>query len=255
MRKVNYMNETINLLQSHASVRSFTNEQLTDEQIAEIVKSAQMAASSNFFQAYSIIGVKNKETKQKLAELAGNQSYVALNGHFFVFCADFYRHTLGAQLEEYNEPLALESTEKFLVGAVDATLAAQNAVVAAESMGLGTVYIGGIRSNIEEVSELLKLPKHVIPIVGLAVGYPNLESIPKPRLPFENVYHQEQYEENPVLLKEQLKNYNSTISSYYHQRTEGKREDRWTEQMTKMLSVEKRFTLKGFLEDKGYLLK
>lgn len=249
------MNDTIKLLQNHVSIRNFKDEELTEEQIKTIVKSAQMAATSSFMQAYSIIGVKNKDTKQKLAELAGNQAYVAKNGHFFVFCADFYRHKLGAELEQFNEPLATESTEKFLVGSIDASLAAQNAVIAAESMGLGTVYIGGIRSNIEKVSKLLKLPDHVIPIVGLAVGYSDQESSIKPRLPLENVYHVDQYEQNVELTKKQLQNYNQVISAYYSQRTNGIRNERWTEQMTKMLASEKRLTLKSFLIQKQFLLK
>ncbi|OIJ08541.1 NADPH-dependent oxidoreductase [Anaerobacillus arseniciselenatis] len=249
------MNETITLLQSHSSIRKFKDQQLSDEQITEIIQSAQMAATSNFIQAYTIIGVKNRNTKEKLAELAGNQPYVAQNGHFFVFCADFNRHNLAAQIEGQDEPLALHSTEKFLVAAVDTALAAQNAVIASESMGLGTVYIGGIRSNIKKVSELLKLPKHVVPIVGLAVGYPDQQPDTKPRLPLENVYHEEHYEENDTLIKEQLSTYNQVISAYYSERTNGERKDRWTEQITKMLTVEKRKTLKSFLEEKGFLLK
>lgn len=249
------VNETIELLQNHASSRNFKDVELSEEQITTIVKCAQMAATSSFMQAYTIIGVNNKETKQKLAVLAGNQPYVAKNGHFFVFCADFYRHKLGAELEQYNEPLAIESTEKFLVGTVDATLAAQNAVIASESMGLGTVYIGGIRSNIEEVSQLLKLPDHVVPIFGLAVGYPEKPSSIKPRLPLESIYHLNEYQPNNEITKKQLHNYNEIISAYYSERTQGARTDRWTKQMTTMLVSEKRLALKSFLEKKGYLLK
>ncbi len=249
------MNETIKLLQNHASIRVFQDKQLTEEQVNTIVKSAQMAPTSSFLQAYSIIGIRNKEIKEKLSVLAGNQAYVAKNGHFFVFCADFHRHTLGAQMEQYPKPLALESAEKFLIGAVDATLAAQNAVIAAESMGLGTVYIGGIRNNIEEVSELLQLPKYVTPIVGLAVGFPEQDPGTKPRLPMENVYHEDRYEQDQDVLKSQLTSYNETISAYYNIRTNGARKDRWTEQTTNMLAVEKRATLKEFLEKKGFLLK
>lgn len=249
------MNDTIKTLQTHASIRSFKEEQLSKEQITTIVKSAQMAPTSSFLQAYSIIGVSDKQQKEKLAVLAGNQDYVAKNGHFFVFCADFNRHKLGAEIEDHNEPLALESVEKFLVGAVDATLAAQNAVIAAESLGLGTVYIGGIRSNIEEVSELLQLPEFVVPVVGLAVGYIEETSSLKPRLPFENVYHENKYEQNKDRRKEQLQAYNDVISAYYADRTKGKRNDRWTEQTTRTLAIEKRFTLKSFLEKKGFTLK
>ncbi|MDP4171286.1 MAG: nitroreductase family protein, partial [Bacillota bacterium] len=86
------MDNMVSLLLSHRSIRKFEDKSLTDEQIKIIVSCAQSASSSSFVQAYSIIGIKDKQKKKKLAEIAGNQPYVADNGHLFVFCADLYRH-------------------------------------------------------------------------------------------------------------------------------------------------------------------
>ena len=94
------------------------------------------------------------------------------NGHFFVFCADLYRHEIASEMENKDVSTSIESTEKFMVALIDAALAAQNAAVAAESLGLGICYIGGIRNHLDEVCELLKTPKRVVPLFGLAVGYP-----------------------------------------------------------------------------------
>ncbi|MCD8510319.1 MAG: oxygen-insensitive NADPH nitroreductase [Bacillus sp. (in: Bacteria)] len=248
-------NEVIETILNHRSIRKFKDIPLTDEEIKTIVAAAQMASTSSFIQAYTIIGVKDKEKKGKLAELAGNQSYVEKNGHFFVFCADLHRHQLAAKLEKDDIIESIESTEKFMVAVVDATLAAQNATLAAESMGLGICYIGGIRNNMEEVAELLKLPEYVVPLYGLAVGHPDAETEKKPRLPLENVYHEETYELSEEKLVEQLEEYNDTISAYYHRRTNGKRSDRWTEQMTNMLKVPRRMNMKEFLESKGFMKK
>src|SRR5690606_25970500 len=129
------MNESINLLKNHRSVRKFEDKLLSQEQIETIVSCAQSASTSSFIQAYSIIGVTDPAKKQKLAELAGGQNYVAENGHFFVFCADLYRHEILGKMENKEVSPSLESTEKFMVGMVDAALAAQNAAIAAESMG------------------------------------------------------------------------------------------------------------------------
>src|SRR5690606_24380702 len=145
---------------------------LTNEQIRMIVESAQAASTSSFIQAYSIIGVKDPDKKQKLAAIVGNQAYVAENGHFFVFCGDLYRHQVISNLEEKDLSTSLESTEKFMVATIDAALAAQNAVLAAESLGLGACYIGGLRNNLDEVCEILNIPEFVIPLFGIAVGYP-----------------------------------------------------------------------------------
>ncbi|TYR81707.1 oxygen-insensitive NADPH nitroreductase [Priestia megaterium] len=246
------MNQLIETILNHRSVRQYEDKLLTDEQIHSIVKSAQAASTSSYIQAYSIIGVKNKEIKRRLAQLAGNQPYVEKNGHLFIFCADLHRHDVIAEMEQKELTTSLESTEKFMVSLIDASLAAQNAALAAESMGLGICYIGGLRNELTEVTELLKLPDHVIPLFGLTVGYPARETDKKPRLPLENVYHEEIYQQDTEKYKQQLHQYNQLISSYYEKRTNGKRKDTWTGQMAHMLSNPTRMYMKEFVEEKGF---
>lgn len=228
---------------------------MTAEQIKTIVIAAQAAATSSFFQVYSIIGVEDKKKRAKLAELTGNQSHVEHCGHFFVFCADLYRHLLAGEMEGTDVGAALEETEKFMVGLIDTTLAAQNAVLAAESMGLGICYIGGIRNNLPEVCELLKIPDRVLPLFGLAVGYPDQEPGQKPRLPFEHIYHTDEYEQDKNKLKEQLEAYNQSITEYYEERTGGARTERWTEQIAGKIVRSRRQYIKQFLLAKRFLLK
>jgi FMN reductase (NADPH) len=242
------MNEVITTILNHRSIRHFKDKQLSDEQIKTIVACAQAASTSSFIQAYSIIGIKDKEKKRKLAEIAGNQEYVAENGHLFVFCADLSRHELIGEMEGKNVVASIESTEKFMVTLIDATLAAQNAAIAAESMGLGICYIGGIRNKLEDVKGLLKTPDRVIPLFGMTVGYPEKINDQKPRLPFEHVYHEEEYEQDQDVYLRQLKEYNQVISNYYEERTSGKRKDTWTEQMANMLEKQTRMYMKDFVQ-------
>ncbi|MEH7085538.1 oxygen-insensitive NADPH nitroreductase [Neobacillus drentensis] len=242
------MNEVIQTILNHRSHRHFEDKQLTDEQIKTIITCAQSASTSSFIQAYSIIGVRDKEKKKKLAEIAGNQEYVENNGHFFVFCADLYRHTIIGENEQIDVTPSIESTEKFMVALIDASLAAQNAAIAAESMGLGICYIGGIRNNLDEVTKILKTPERVIPLFGLAVGFPTKLNEKKPRLPFEHVYHEDEYEQNKEVYLGQLQNYDNLISNYYEERTDGKRKDRWTEQMARMLDRKSRMYMKEFIQ-------
>lgn len=242
------MNVVIETILNHRSLRHFEDKPLTDEQIKTIVSCAQSAATSSFIQAYSIIGVKDKEKKKKLAEIAGNQEYVEKNGHFFVFCADLYRHSIIGENEQKNVTSSIESTEMFMVALIDASLAAQNAAIAAESLGLGICYIGGIRNNLEEVKKLLKTPERVIPLFGLAVGVPTKMTDKKPRLPFEHVYHEDEYEQNNEVYVSQLQKYDDLISCYYEERTDGKRKDRWTEQIANMLDRKSRMYMKEFVQ-------
>jgi FMN reductase (NADPH) len=242
------MNEVITTILNHRSIRHFKDKPLSDEQIKTIVACAQAASTSSFIQAYSIIGIKDKEKKRKLAEIAGNQEYVAENGHLFVFCADLSRHELIGEMEGKNVVASIESTEKFMVALIDATLAAQNAAIAAESMGLGICYIGGIRNKLKDVKGLLKTPDRVIPLFGMTVGYPEKINDQKPRLPFEHVYHEEEYEQDQDVYLRQLQEYNQVISNYYEERTSGKRKDTWTEQMANMLEKQSRMYMKGFVQ-------
>lgn len=244
------MNTIIETILNHRSIRNFEDKPLTREQIEIIVESAQAASTSSYIQAYSIIGVTDREKKKKLAELAGNQTYVEENGHFFVFCADLYRHEYIGKMEGRDVIPSIESTEKFMVALIDASLAAQNASLAAESLGLGICYIGGIRNNLNEVGKLLNIPERVIPLFGLAVGYPKKITDKKPRLPLSHVYHEEQY--NTDHYEEELTSYNNVISNYYMERTAGKRTDTWTEQMAKMLEKKSRMYMKDYVQGQKF---
>ncbi|MBM6616843.1 oxygen-insensitive NADPH nitroreductase [Bacillus suaedaesalsae] len=246
------MNSTIETILNHRSIRDFEDKLLSDEQIITIINCAQAASTSSFIQAYSIIGVNDVEKKKELAQLSGNQSYVEKNGHFFVFCADFHRHDVVSEMEDVDLEPALESTERFMIGLIDATIAAQNAALAAESMGLGICYIGGIRNNLEAVCDVLQTPKRVIPLFGLAVGYPKTITGQKPRLPFTNVYHENVYQQDHKHYTKQLEQYNETITEYYQERTNGARKDTWTAQMANMLKEPKRMYMKKFVEEKGF---
>ncbi|RLQ97507.1 oxygen-insensitive NADPH nitroreductase [Falsibacillus albus] len=249
------MNTTIETLLAHHSVRKFKDQPLTREQVETIIKSAQAASTSSYIQAYTIIGVTDPVKKEKLAELAGNQSYVVHNGHFLVFCADLHRHELLAEKHQADIADSIESTEKFMVSLIDAALAAQNAAVAAESMGLGICYIGGIRNDLNGVQELLNTPSRVIPLFGMAIGYPDQDTDVKPRLPLEHIYHENTYEQDEEKYMKQMTDYDEVISKYYHKRTGGLRTDTWTGQMAKMLSAKRRMYMKDFVQGKGFDLK
>ncbi|MET3727291.1 FMN reductase (NADPH) [Fictibacillus halophilus] len=244
------MNEIIETILAHRSIRKFKNTPLDEKIVETLVQCAQAASTSSYQQVCTIIGVEDREKKEKLAELAGNQSYVADNGYFFVFCMDYNRHKIAADMKTINIDETIQSTEAFIVGTVDAALAAQNLSVAAESLGLGIVYIGGIRNRLQEVSELLGCPDHVLPLFGVAVGYPDAEPGKKPRLPIQAVFHKNQYQsskETEALLDQ----YEKETAEYYTERTGGKRTEGWVTQITSSMATPKRTYMKDFVQSKG----
>jgi len=244
------MNSVIDTITGHRSVRKFKDMDLSNEQVEKIVQAAQSASTSSFMQAYSIIGVTDKEKKKKLSLLAGNQSYVENNGHLFIFCADLHRHFTAAEMEGKDISASLETTEKFMVSVIDASLAAQNASIAAESMGLGICYIGGLRNNLPEVCALLNIPERVIPLFALVVGYPDQHTEKKPRIAFNHIYHKNEYKQDMDIYKKELEEYNQVISAYYQERTGNQRSDTWTAQMVGMLEGKSRLYMNEFIKKK-----
>ena len=227
------MNETIKTQLNHRSIRQFKPLALTQEEVDLLVDVARHTATSNFRQSYSIISITDETLKEEIAEIA-NQPYIPNAGHLFVFVVDQRRNTLIAEAKG-AEALVQGSPERFISAFSDAMIAAQNVVVAAESLGMGTVYLGSILNDNAKLSELLKLPKYVYPAVGLAVGWPDQEPQLKPRLP-RHVIHMENYYqdlENPL---EELKDYDAEVHEYYDLRDLNNRVDEFTTQIAKTMN-------------------
>lgn len=244
-------NYVLELLQSHRSIRKYSEKAVTNEVLKKLFTSAQWAPSSHNIQAYSIITIRNKAKKQQLSELCGNQKYIDNCSVFLVFCLDFYR--LKQSSDMHGTVLEIDEIENLVVGAVDTALAAENLFIAARSLGLGGVMIGGIRNNPGEVSKLLKLPELTVPVMGVCLGYPAQDVWQKPRLPQRIVVHEEIYQTEHVL--EGLEEYDVISSDYYTRRTNGERTEGWTKQMAKYLSNPRRPNLREFIEKKGFKLK
>lgn len=185
-------NETMDLLLSHRSVRGFTSEPLAEGTVETLVAAAQSAATSSNMQTWSVVAVSDPATKALLGEVAHHQKHVAKAPLVLVFLADLSRAARLGKAEGVKLE-GLDYLETFLVAALDAALAAQNAVVAAESLGLATVYLGAIRNDPVRVAEALKLPPGAMAVVGLCVGHGAGRWEVKPRLAQAAVLHRETY--------------------------------------------------------------
>ena len=245
------MSSVIDLLKSHRSIRKFTDKAIDPEVLNDIFLAGQAAATSSFLQGSTIIRVKNKSTRESLARLAGNQPYVESAAEFMIFCADLKR--AGNYCKEYGKPFEGDYTEHFIIATVDVALMAQSLVTAAESVGLGICYIGGIRNNPVDVSKLLELPIGVYPVFGLCLGYPDQDPEIKPRLPLSVILKDEVYNERGD--QDQIREYDERIRDYYRTRTGGGHGISWTEQVATLLSEKSRPHMKGFLEKQGFKFK
>jgi len=244
------MNSTIELLMSHRSVRKYEDKNIEEEKINAIIESAQWSATSGHFQAYSIIQVKDPGKRRIISEVAGNQKWVVKCPLFLVFCANLKR---SKDYWEEIDPSVLGNMEMLLVSTIDASLAAQKAFIAAQSLGLGGVFIGGIRNDIKAVSDLLELPELIIPLFGMCLGYPAEQHLQKPRLPKGLIYKENRYiEDGDDLL---MTEYNELIRRYYFERTKEEKKENWSKRCGKAMMAKTREQVGEFLKSKGFALR
>lgn len=190
-------NQTIDIIHSHRSIRAYTADPVPDEMIKAIVAAGQRASTSSNMQLTTAVVVRDEARKHKLSMLCGDQDQIRQAPVFIAWCTDRYRLDVACAQQGYTQDTS--SLETFLVAAVDVGIFMQTATIAAESLGLGMCYIGGIRNNPAQVIELLGLPQHVFPISGMALGWPNADPIHRPRLPLEAVLHWESYDTEKLL--------------------------------------------------------
>ena len=249
-------NEAINLLLSHKSVRSYKPDLLPDGTLETLLAAAQSAATSSNLQLWSLVAITDPDKKRELAKVAGNQKHIEQCPLFLVWLADLSRNQRMGE-EEGVEMEVMPFVETFLVAAIDAALAAQNAVIAAESLQLSTVYIGAMRNNPEKVAELLHLPSEVFGVFGLCVGYASsdLKAEVKPRLPQAAIAFNEVYG-NPDEQKLRI-NYDHEMTKFSERNEMGA--DTWTNRvlgrMGKLSGMNGREKLMGILNSMGFPLR
>ena len=249
------MNPVLESLFKHKSIRKYKNQPLEEEKLQLILKAAQAAPTWCNGQQVSIIIIKDQARKDKMKDLCWGQKYIGECPVFLVFCADFYRVSLafekaGKTKEQFEK--YIKNIDTVFVGCHDVGISLQNAVVAAESMGLGTVDIGAIRVKSLEVTKELNLPKYVIPICGLCVGYPDDDPGIKPRLPVSAVCFNEKYDTEKS--KAGIEEYDETMKNYLSKRSSNSRDSNWTKSISgtyTSFSVEEDYELlkqQGFIE-------
>ena len=245
------MNKTIEQLLSHRSIRKFTNQDIPQSTLETLIACGQAAATSSNVQAVTVVQVTDTNKRERMVELSGGQSYVASSGAFLVYCADMNRSKWAC--EHQGGHYAAGMTEQFIIATVDVALFAQNTVIAAESLGLGICYIGGLRNNPQQVAELLELPDYVYPVFGLCLGYPDQNPEVKPRLPLEAVLMTNRYDSSPF--PESISSYDQTLGHYYKSRTGNNKNSSWSDAMKTLVGKESRPHMQAFLKQRGFLQK
>ncbi len=236
----------------HRSVRQFAREELSEGVARGLVAAAQSAATSSNLQLWTVVSVQDPQKRGAIATLAGDQQQVRDAPWFIVFLADLNRlRRVGLAV---GEPCAGLDYEEFKVMAVvDASLAAERMVCAAEALGLGICYVGAVRNDVAAMRELLGLPEGVAPLFGLCVGRPasSCAAAIKPRLRQQAVWHRERYEAD---VDEAVAEYDARMKGFYEsQKMKG--EVTWSMRCGRRVDgrhMTGREALKRFLEEQGF---
>lgn len=185
--------EILNTLLEHRTIRKYRTQPIPEVVLEKILEAGIRASTTGNMQVYSIIITKDEENKKLVAPFHFNQPLVTQAPVLLTFCADFNRFNKWC-LQRNAKP-GYDNFLSFYTASIDALLVAQNVAVAAESLGLGICYLGTTTYNADKLIEFYKLPKGVVPVTTLAIGYPDEEPELTDRLPMKAVIHNEFYKD------------------------------------------------------------
>lgn len=222
----------MNAIHLHRSIRKFSNKPVEKEILIKIVEAAARASNTGNMQVYSVVVTTSEEILRELAPSHYNQPASKAPVQM-TFCADFNRFKKWC--EQRNAVPGYDNFLSFLVAYGDALLAAQNAALEAEEHGLGVCYLGTVLYNAKQIIQILNLPKGVVPVATLVMGYPDEQPGLTSRLPVEGILHWEKYQEFTP----------ESIDQIYH-------ELEASEFTAKLLEINKKETLAQVFTDNRY---
>lgn len=240
--------ETIETLLQRRSIRKYNDAPVNDDQVDAILKAAFRAPTSSNIQSYTVITVRNPETKRRLAVPTGNQQHIIDCPVFLAFCADLTR--LEHVLKERDHTLEDNNLEIGLVSSIDASLVGMSAYLAAESLGIKGVMIGAVRNDAIKIAEILELPKFVFCVFGMCLGYPAEMPQQKPRMKQDFVVHREQFE--PEKVAAAVETYDPALRAHYEKIGKKTTPDSWSHDMDKKFHPQLREGLREQLKKQGF---
>ena len=181
----------IEAIRLHRSIRSYRPDQIKPDLLDQVLHAATRASTTGNMQVYSIVVTQEPDLKKQLWEAHFKQDMVLQAPVHLTFCADFNRFTQWCHLRDANP--GYDNFLSFLTAAIDALLAAQNAALEAEELGLGICYLGTATWMADRIISILDLPELVVPVAAMVLGYPDEDPPLTDRLPLDGVVHREKY--------------------------------------------------------------
>jgi len=178
-------------MQNRRSIRKYTSQDISDSLLEKLLQTAARASNTGNMQLYSVVITRDQANKERMAPAHFNQPMVTTAPVVLTFCADTNRFVKWA--EQRNAKPGFDNFQTFIAAMIDAIIFAQAFCTAAEEKGLGICYLGTATYNADKITEALSLPKRVVPVTTITVGYPADMPEQPERLPLEAIIHKETY--------------------------------------------------------------
>jgi nitroreductase len=239
-------------LLQRTSVRRYEREAIPEETMEFIREAVENTPTSYNGQQFSVIEISDQTLKEELYALT-NQKQIKTCNRFLVFCADFNKITRLAEKKGFNVPPFTNTMDAVTIGIVDAALAMMSAVVAAQACGLGSNCIGYLRTvDPAKVAEMLKLPKGVFVVCGLALGIPREQPDLKPKQPTSLVFHQNEYRQDTEKMVEEMEEYDAVVTNYNRTRAGGTSTNDWCDHILDYYRHAMDYRILDYLKAQGY---
>lgn len=227
-------NPVLAQMSDHRTVRSYSAEPVSEDELHAIVAAVEEGPNWCNFQHVSIVSVDDPVSRQRAYELCGRQEQVLEAPVFLMFCADFYRTWLACDCSEEVFDQVTNVADNIIVGATEVGIALGSATVAAEALGLGTCCVGAAREREPEMRELLHLPRYVFPVCGFCIGHAAEMPDLKPRLPERAVFFRDRYDTE---LESVLALYDEAYRHYLATRSANRKEGSWSQEVASYYTI------------------
>ena len=242
-------------LLERTSVRRYEREAIPEETMQFIFDAIRNTPTSYNGQQFSVIVIDDQQLKEELYALTGQKQLKTCN-RLLIFCSDYNKISLLAKRKDIEMPPFTDTMDGTIIGIIDASLAMMSAVVAAEAAGLGSNCVGYLRTvDPAKVAELLKLPKGVFVVCGLALGIPREHPDLKPKQPNETVFFKNAYSSDPTALTDSLLEYDKTVTHYNATRSGGTTDNDWCGHILDYYRHAMDYNILEYLKNQGYDIK
>ena len=246
------MKDIKDVLLKRTSVRRYEREAIPQETMDLIYKAVENTPTSYNGQQFSVIDIDDQELKEKLYEMT-NQKQLKTCNRLLIFLSDYNKISRLAEKKGLEMPAITDTMDGVTIGIIDASLAMMSAVVAAQACGLGSNCVGYLRTvDPATLAKILKLPKGVFVVCGLALGVPREQPDLKPKQPASLVFHRNQYRQDTDEMVTELENYDAIVKKYNATRAGGTTDNDWVAHILDYYDHATHYQILKYLNDQGY---